>query len=158
MGDLHDALDDLAGFGWIPGIDAILTGVRTVADAAENGALSLDGTQTLLTLTGNPYGPDLTTVLSLLAAHITHPDTNRALRDLPGDTQKTVQHLGELHVFETAELAPRDYPNEAAGLISAAADWSEGRAQTMTHLDDDQHKALSDKVAKANKQSTNRPR
>lgn len=154
MSDLHDALSDFQGFDRIPGIAKILTGIKETADAASCGQLSLDATQTVLSLTASPDNPDLPHLLSLLAAHLTNPDTNLALTALDDDTRKTVQRLGEIHVYETAEFTPRDYPNEAAGLIYEAA---EGRSNTV-NLTDDGRKALSEKVRKANKQSESRPR
>ena len=154
MGDLGDTLDDLTGLGWIPGITPILTGIRQLADAAQNGRLTLDATQTALTLLANPNGPDLPELLAHLAAHLTHPDTNPTLTTLDPATRKTVQLLGENHVRDTADYTPRDQPNEAAGLIYEAA---ERRCHAMS-LTDDERKVLSEKVRKANKQSTNRPR
>ncbi|MEU9947083.1 hypothetical protein [Streptomyces sp. NPDC047939] len=155
MGDLQDTLDDLAGFDWVPGIRKILNGFQEVADAATAGKLDADATQTTLTLLANPHGPDLPQALALLAAHLMTQHTNPALAFLDDDTVKTVQRLGEQHVFETAEYTPRDHPNEAAGLIYEAA---EGRSQAMTYLDDAQRKELSDKVKKVNKDSQSRPR
>ncbi|WP_392838755.1 hypothetical protein [Streptomyces sp. LN500] len=154
MSDLHDALADFQGLDWIPGIAHILTGIQEIADAATRGQLSLDATQTTLPLTANPDGPDLPQLLSLLAAHLTNQDTNQALTALDDDTRKTVQRMGENHVRETADYTPRDYPNDAAGLIYEAA---EGRSNAM-NLTDDGRKALSEKVRKANKQSASRPR
>lgn len=155
MTPLDDTLDDLDGFAWIPGMAQILDGIRTAQQAAANGQLNLDATQTLLVLLGNPNGPDLQQALAELAQTITNPDTNTALRALDPHTVKTVQHLGELHVYETAEYAPRDHTNEACGLVYEAAQHAGGRCQTVT---DDERKELSKKVADANKKSINRPR
>jgi len=118
MTALDDTLDDLAGFGWIPGLDQILDGIRTAKAAAAAGELSLDATQTLLALLGNPDGPDLPEALAGLAPTITNPATNPALDQLAPDTAKAVQLLGELHAHETADYTPRDHTNEAAALIS----------------------------------------
>ena len=146
MTALDDTLDDLAGFGWIPGIRQILDGLTTARDAATNGQLSADATQTLLVLTSNPHGPDLTEALAHLVQDLTNPATNRALTGLPDDVAKRVQHLGELHVYETAEYAPREQPNEAAGLIYEHADTTEGGC---TAVDDE----LRRKNAEKNKRS-----
>lgn len=154
MSDLDDTLDALTGFGWIPGITHILTGIQELADAAQHDHLSLDATQTTLSLLANPNGPDLPELLAHLAAHLTHAATNPALTALDDDTRKTVQLAGERHVHDTAEYTPRDHPNEAAGLIDETV---RGGVAPMTLLDDDQHKELSDKVRKVNKQSTSRP-
>ena len=152
MSDLHDALDDFDGLDWIPGLTKVLDGIQDIADAAQNGQFTLDATQTTLSLLANPNGPDLPQLLALLAAHLTNPDTNPTLTALDHRTRKTVQLAGEHHVHDTAEYTPRDHPNHAAGLIDEAT-----RGGAMTLLDDDQHKELSDKVRKVNKQSTNRP-
>ncbi|MFC9891547.1 hypothetical protein [Streptomyces pilosus] len=154
MTALDDTLDDLAGFDWLPGIALILEGLRTIRDTAANGQLTADATQTLLVLAANPHGPDLTEALAHLAQDLTNPTTNQALTGLPDDVAKKVQHLGELHAYETAEYTPRDNPNEAAGLISQH-DTPEGRCEAM---DDAARKELSRKNAEKNKQSSNRPR
>lgn len=122
LGDeLADALDDLAGLAWLPGMSDILTGIRTAQAAAAAGELTLDQTQTYLSGLADPHNQDLTLVLALLARCLTNPATNPALLSLDLDTQKDVQHLGEIHVFEAAECAPRDRTNEAAGLIYEGA-------------------------------------
>lgn len=154
MTEIHDLLDgaDFDGLDWIPGIAKILDGISEMADAAQAGRYTLDATQTTLSLLANPHGPDLPHLLALLTAHLTNPATNPSLTALDDETRKTVQLAGEHHVHDTAEYAPRDHPNNAAGLIDEAT-----RGGAMTLLDDDQRKELSDKVRKVNKQSTNRP-
>ncbi len=154
MTALDDTLDDLAGFDWIPGIAEFLAFARTARDAAAHGQLTADATQTLLVLIANPNGPDLTEALAHLVQDLTNPATNRALTGLPDEVAKKVQHLGEMHAYETAEYAPRDQPNEAAGLIYEH-DTHEGRCTDMT---DAEREELSKKVKDANKQSENRPR
>lgn len=149
MTGLDDTLDDLTGFAWIPGVQQIVDGITTAQQAARAGELDTDATQTLLSLIGNPHGPDLQEALAGLAREVTNPDTNPTLNDLDNDTRKTVQHLGELHAFETAQYAVRDHTNEAAGLIT------EGRCPAVT---DQQRKELSKKVADANRRSENRPK
>lgn len=121
MTALDDTLDDLAGLAWIPGLAQVLDGLRTLQHTAQTGRLSLDATQTLLAVLGNPNGPDLPEALAYLAQDITNPDTNPALTALDPDTAKTVQHLGELHAHDTADYTPRDHTNEAAGVIAAHA-------------------------------------
>lgn len=155
MTALDDTLDDLAGLAWIPGMAQILNGLSIAQQAARTGGLSLDATQTLLSLLGNPNGPDLTEALAHLAQEITNPDTNPTLTALHPDTAKTVQHLGELHAHETADYAPRDHTNEAAGLIAEHAPHTEGGCTAMT---DAEREELSQKVAEANRQSANRPK
>ena len=155
MTALDDTLDDLAGFDWIPGIALILDGVHALNQAARTGQLTADGTQTALTLLANPHGPDLPHLIAALVQTLTSPD-NRALTGLPDDVAKKVQHLGELHAYETAEYTPRDCPNEAAALIyEHTPASSEGRCQAVT---DAEREELSRKVAEANKRSENRPR
>jgi hypothetical protein len=151
---LDDTLDDLAGFDWIPGVAQVLDGLRTIQTAATNGQLTADATQTLLVLIANPNGPDLTEALAHLVQDLTNPGTNRTLAGLPDEVAKKVQHLGELHVYETAEYAPREQPNEAAGLIYEH-DTRGGRCEAMT---DKEREELSRKNAEKNKQSLNRPR
>lgn len=143
---LDDTLDDLAGFDWIPGVAQILHGLATARDAAANGQLTADATQTLLVLIANPNGPDLTEALAHLVQDLTNPATNRALTGLPDEVAKKVQHLGEMHAYETAEYAPRDHPNEAAGLIYEH-DTRGGRCEAV----DDE---LRRKNAAKNKQSS----
>lgn len=156
MTALDDTLDDLAGFAWIPGVQQIVDGLAAAQQAANNGQLSTEATQTLLSLIGNPHGPDLQEALAGLAQEITHPDSNPALTALDPHTAKQVQHLGELHTHDTALYASREHTNEACGLISeAAAQHAGGRCPAVT---DEQRKELSKKVADANKKSINRPR
>lgn len=116
--DLLGLLDALDGFAWLPGMDLILAGARQMAEAAAAGELGLDETQTLLTVIAKPGGTDLTELLALLARTLTSPTHNRAIDQLDPDTTKTVQRLGEVHAFETAEVAVREHTNEAAGLIA----------------------------------------
>ncbi|KPI31443.1 hypothetical protein OV320_2659 [Actinobacteria bacterium OV320] len=118
MSALDDTLDDLAGFAWIPGVDQILDSIRTAKNAAARGELSLETAQTLLTLLGNPAGPDLPEALAGLATDVTNPATNPTLNSLDPDTAKDVQRLGEQHARDTADYTPRDHTNEAAALIS----------------------------------------
>ncbi|MDX3531614.1 hypothetical protein P1P75_35780 [Streptomyces sp. ID05-39B] len=120
MAGLDDSLADLDGFGWIPGVQQILDGIHTAQQAATEGRLPLEATQTLLALLGNDGGPDLMEALAHLAVHITNPDTNPALNAIDDDTAKTVQHLGELHAHTIADT-PRHHTTEAAGLIDHAA-------------------------------------
>jgi hypothetical protein len=156
--DLADLLDDLAGFAWIPGFGGVVDSIRTAAEAAAAGQLTTDQTQTGLALCGNPNGPDLIQALALLAKSLTNPATNLALAGMDDDTRKTVQLLGELHAHDTAEYGIREHTNEAAGLIYETT-LTTGRGCTqMSRLTDDDRKELSEKAAKANKQSTNRPR
>lgn len=155
MTALDDAIDDLAGLAWIPGVGQILAGLDTAQQAARTGQLGLEATHTLLVLCGNPNGPDLTEALAGLAQEITNPDTNPSLTALDDDTRKTVQLLGELHVHDTADYTPRQHTNEAAGLIAEHAPHTEGGCTAMT---DAERKELSQKVKDANKQSSNRPK
>ena len=118
MTEFHDTLDDLAGFAWIPGVGQVLDGLRTIRDTAASGRLDLDTVQTLLTLCGNPDGPDLPELCARLAQDLTNPDTNPALTTLHPDTAKQVQRLGEQHARDTADYTPRHHTTEAAALIS----------------------------------------
>ena len=97
---------------------------------------------------------DSTEALAHLVQDLTNPATNRALTGLPDDVAKRVQHLGELHVYETAEYAPREQPNEAAGLIYEH-DTRGGRCEAVT---DQEKEALSKKLKEVNERSENRPR
>ncbi|GGS96290.1 hypothetical protein [Streptomyces violaceus] len=155
MAALEDTLDDLDGFAWIPGVQHFFQFMQEARQAAATGRLSLDATQTLLSLLGNPNGPDLPQALADLAQDLTNPDTNTALNGLDPDTVKEVQLLGELHAHDTADYTPRDHTNEACARISEAAQHAGGRCQAVT---DDERKELSKKVADANKKSINRPR
>jgi hypothetical protein len=155
MAALDEVFEDLDGFGWIPGIGQILDGARTLQTAIRDGQVDADATQTALTIFANPHGPDLVEVLSLLVQELTNPRTNPALAVLPDEPRKTVQQLGEVHVLETA-YAPRDCPNEAAGLISEHTPTNgEGRCQAVT---DAEREELRRKVAEANKRSENNRR
>lgn len=156
MSDLDNALADLDGFDWIPGIRQILDGARTLHTAIRAGQVDADATQTALTILANPHGPDLPEILALLVQDLTNPATNPALAGLPDEIAKDVQLLGETHVHQTADYTPRDCPNEAAGLISEHTPTSsEGRCPAVT---DAEREALRRKVAEANKRSENRPR
>ncbi|MCX4571618.1 hypothetical protein OOK48_35450 [Streptomyces viridodiastaticus] len=157
MSDLDNALDRLDGYEWIEGIDQIANGARALAAASRAGRLNFDATQTSLNLLGDPNEPDvdLPGIFALLVQELTNPKTNPTLAVLPDEPRKTVQQLGESHVLETA-YAPRDCPNEAAGLISEHTPTSsEGRCQAVT---DAEREELRRKVADVNKRSENRPR
>ena len=156
MAALDEVFEDLDGFGWIPGIGQILDGARTLQTAVRDGQVDVDATQTALTIFANPHGPDLPEILALLVQDLTNPHTNPALSGLPDEVAKDVQLLGETHVHQTADYAPRDCPNEAAGLISQHAPTSsEGKCQAVT---DAEREELRRKVAEANKRSENRSR
>ncbi|MGW3400140.1 hypothetical protein [Streptomyces zhihengii] len=114
--ELDGILDDLDGLAWIPGVDLILAGIREAAQAAADGRLDTDSTSTLLTTIANPNGPDLTGALAQLVQHLTSRH-NRALDRLDPHTAKKTAELGERHAHDTALYAPKDGPNEAAGLI-----------------------------------------
>lgn len=109
--DLAGVLDDLAGIH--PGIDLIRDGIRLLALSGH----SLDKTQTLLATIAGSDGFDVLTALSLLVQRLTNPTANPCLRALPLQVQKDVQHLGEQHVYETAEFASREPVAEAAARI-----------------------------------------
>ncbi|TXS50165.1 hypothetical protein [Streptomyces sp. t39] len=114
--ELAGLLEDLDGLSWVPGVDLILAGIREAATAATDGRLDTDTTSTLLSAIANPHGPDLTAALAHLAQHLTSTQ-NRALDQLDPHTAKKVAELGERHAHDTALYAPKDGPNEAAGLI-----------------------------------------
>ncbi|MGW7630469.1 hypothetical protein ACWGKO_16260 [Streptomyces griseoincarnatus] len=156
MAALDEALEDLDGFAWIPGIGQILDGARTLHTAIRTGQVDADATQTALTILANPHGPDLVEILALLVQDLTNPQTNPALAALPDEVAKDVQLLGETHVHQTADYTPRDCPNEAAGLISEHTPTNgEGRCQAVT---DAEREELRRKVAEANKRSENNRR
>lgn len=154
MTALDDTLDDLAGLAWLPGIGQILDGIRTAQRAAHDGRLTLDATQTLAVLLGNPSGPDLIEALAHLAQDLTHPDTNPTLTALDPDTCKAVQLLGEQHARDTADYAIRDHTNEAAALITEAAPHAREEVPAVLRLNDDERKKLSEKNAAKNKRSS----
>lgn len=155
MTTLDEVLDDLSGFAWIPGMAQVIDGLRTAQHAAATGQLSVDGTQTLLTLLGNPHGPDLIEALAGLAQTITNPTTNRSLTDLDPEAVKAAQLEGELHAHETADYTPREHTNQAAGLLYEAALTTGRRCTAVT---DKEKEELSKKLAKVNKDSSNRPK
>ncbi|WP_042174514.1 hypothetical protein [Streptomyces sp. NBRC 110035] len=152
--ELADALEDFHGFAWIPGLAKILDGLADMDTAIRAGHMSTDATQTLLTILGNPSVPDLPHLLAVTVQTLTGPD-NPTLHHLPDDIRKNLQHLGELHAFETAEYIPRDHTNEAAALITENRLHTRGEVPAMT---EEQRKELSRKNAEKNKQSINRPR
>lgn len=155
MAALDEALEDLDGFAWIPGIAQILDGARTLHTAIRAGQVDADATQTALTVLANPHGPDLPKILALLVQDLTNP-TNPALAGLPDEVAKDVQLLGETHVHQTADYTPREAPNEAAGLISEHTPTSsEGRCPAVT---DAEREELRRKVADVNKRSENNRR
>jgi hypothetical protein len=117
--ELGDALLDFEGLRWIPGISQILDGLTELDAAARAGRISPDATQTLLSTIASPDSVDITHLFALAVTTLTGPE-NRALDGLDEETRKAVQHLGEQHAFTAAEFAPREYTNEAAGLIYEA--------------------------------------
>ncbi|MDX3279068.1 hypothetical protein [Streptomyces scabiei] len=155
--ELADALIDFEGLEWIPGVAKFLEGFAEINEAAHTGRLTADATQTLLSLLGNPNSPDLNHLLALTAKTLTGPE-NQALTALDDETRKTVQHLGEEHAFQVAEYAPRDCPNEAAGLIYEHTQAPDTARRGCTQMTDAEREELSKRVAEANKQSANRPR
>lgn len=117
--ELDDALEDFDGFRWIPGLAKVLDGFAEMDAAARSGRMTDDATQTLLSILGNPSGTDLQYLKALVVKTLTGPD-NQALAGLDDETRKNLEHLGELHAYETAEYGIREHTNEAAALITGA--------------------------------------
>lgn len=117
--DLDNTIDDLAGFGWIPGIDHILTGLRETQDAITRGDLTTDATQTLIAVLAGSAGADLITAIGQLTAHATNPDTNPALRTLTRQQQKDTRHQGELALFDLTAPRIHQAASNASGAISS---------------------------------------
>lgn len=115
--EIAEQIEDFEGFRWIPGVGKVLDGLADMDAAARQGLLSLDATQTLLSILGNPTGTDIQSLAALVVRTLTGPD-NQALTGLPSKTRKALEGLGALHEFETEKYAVREHTNEAAGLIS----------------------------------------
>jgi hypothetical protein len=111
--ELGIVLDDLAGIH--AGIDLIRDGIRLLA----HDRLTLDQTQLLaVTLAGGTDGSDVLTLIGLLVARLTNPDSNPALRGLPFDRQKNTQLHGERlvrHIADDHEL--HQHASNASGAI-----------------------------------------
>jgi hypothetical protein len=150
--ELDGLLEDLVGGSNVhPGMRLIADGVRAIA---EDQTLTIPATQLLLAQLCGNADVDLVTVIGALQAWLTDPATNPALRGLPDDVRKTVQHQGELGAYD---LADPDLRTPAA-TACAALDQTERRCPDMTRLDEKEKEQLSKKVAEANKRSENRPR
>ncbi|MFE4915830.1 hypothetical protein ACFRCX_30460 [Streptomyces sp. NPDC056652] len=107
---LAGLLDDTAGIH--PGIDLIREGLGLLALDRHTP----DQTQTILYTLAGADGLDLTTGIALLVQRLTNPDSNPCLRALPLDRQMELQHLGKLHVHDTADT-DRQNIAEAISLI-----------------------------------------
>ncbi|MFJ2279249.1 hypothetical protein ACIOEZ_34435 [Streptomyces sp. NPDC087866] len=116
--DLDNTIDDLAGFGWIPGIDQILDGLAVAQDAITRGDLTPDATQTLIAVLAGSAGVDLVTAIGQLITHATDPDTNPALHTLTRDQQKETRHQGELALFDLTDPRIHQAAANASGAIS----------------------------------------
>lgn len=110
--ELAGVLDDLAGIH--PGIDLIRDGIRLLALDRH----ALGGTQLLaVALAGSPDGTDVLTAIGLLAARITNPDTNPALRTLPFEAQKDAQRHGENLLHHLTDPDLHQHASNASGAI-----------------------------------------
>ncbi len=111
--ELAGLIEDLTGID--PGIDLLCDAARWIALSQH----SVDHTQTLsVTLAGSPDGTDALTLIGLLVARITNPDSNPALRDLPFDRQKNTQLHGERlvrHIADDHDL--HQHASNASGAI-----------------------------------------
>ncbi|THA29207.1 hypothetical protein E6R18_25185 [Streptomyces sp. A1277] len=116
--DLDNTIDDLAGLDWIPGIDHILTGLRTTQDAITRGDLTPDTTQTLLAVLAGSAGVDLITAIGQLITHATNPHTNPALHTLTRAQRKETQHQGELALFDLTDPRIHQHASAASAAIS----------------------------------------
>jgi hypothetical protein len=145
--DLGWLLDDLTdGSNIHAGIHQMADGSRTVA---EDTSLDIPATQLLLTqLCGNADALDAVGAIAGLIEWVTS-DANPALANLPLEIRKNVQHQGELaaHALRDPEL------RDATALACAALN-----VRKEVHpVTDNERKELSQKVADANKRSSNRP-
>ncbi|MFD7615793.1 hypothetical protein [Streptomyces sp. NPDC059802] len=119
-GDLADLLDDLAGLSWLPGFDYLTAFIRTAAEAAARGELTLDATQTYLAvLAGSSDGTDILTAIAHLVARLATADTNPALRQIPLDQQKAAQHHGEQAQYHLTDDWLHQHASDASAAISS---------------------------------------
>jgi hypothetical protein len=112
--DLGDALDDLAGFRWLPGIAQILDGIETAATTP----LTADQTQTMCAVIAGSAGADLLSLLGLLVQRLTNPTSNPCLRQLPEDQRKQTQRYGEQVAFDLLEPDLHQAASEASAAIT----------------------------------------
>lgn len=110
--ELGGVLYDLEGVH--PGIDLIRDGIRLLA----LDRLTLQQTQLLIvTLAGTTDGTDLLTAIGHLAARLTNPDSNPALRALPFDQQKNTQRNGENLLHHLTDPDLHQHASNASGAI-----------------------------------------
>ncbi|QLJ06832.1 hypothetical protein HZZ00_38035 (plasmid) [Streptomyces sp. NEAU-sy36] len=145
--ELGDLLADLAdGSNIHPGIRLIAAGYRAIA---EDQSLSIPATQLLIAqLSAAADGVTVVAAAGRLIEWLT--SENPVLASLPDAIRKTVQRQGEL-----ACSALRD--TELTALASEACAALDTRKEVHP-VTDTERKELSQKVADANRQSTNRPK
>jgi hypothetical protein len=149
--ELEGLLEDLTdGSNIHPGIRQIADGIRAIA---EDQTLDIPGTQLVLAQLCGNADVDTVTIIGALHAWLTNPATNPALRTLPDELRKTVQHQGEL-----ADYALRDPDLRQPAATACAALDDIPREVNPMRLTDEQRKELSKKVADANKRSENNRR
>ncbi|GGU62572.1 hypothetical protein [Streptomyces lavendofoliae] len=113
LDDLGDALHDLDGFRWLPGIAQILDGIETAATTP----LTADQTQTMCAVLAGSTGADVLTLIGLLIQRLTTPATNPALRALPDTQAKAAQAAGEKAAYLLTAHDLHQPAAEAAGAI-----------------------------------------
>ncbi|HEX5567108.1 MAG TPA: hypothetical protein VFY14_09335 [Streptomyces sp.] len=121
--ELADVLADLDGIH--PGIDLIRTGLRLIADDTH---LDVNTTQVLLAiLAGSPDATDILGAIGHLAARLTNPDSNPALRPLPADARKETCHQGELTAYHLTDPDLRHTAANACAALDSPMDANAGQ-------------------------------
>jgi hypothetical protein len=150
--ELEGLLEDLTdGSNVHRGIRLLAEGFRAIA---EDQTLDIPGTQLVIAQLCGNADVDTITIIGALHAWLTDPATNPALRSLPDDVRKTVQHQGELAHYALADPDLR----QPAATACVALDHTERRCTDMSRLTDKEKENLSKKVKEVNDWSKNRPR
>jgi hypothetical protein len=141
--ELEGLLEDLVdGSNVHRGIRLLAEGFRAIA---EDQTLDVPGTQLVIAQLCGNADVDTITIIGALHAWLTDPATNPALRSLPDDVRKTVQHQGELAHYALADPDLR----QPAATACAALD----TPREVNPVTDAEREELSKKVAEANKRS-----
>lgn len=111
--DLDDTLEDLSGIH--EGIDHIRHGLAVLA----NSTHTADRLQTIIAALAGSEGADVLTAIAHTVEHLTNPDTQPAVADLPAERRKACEHHGQLAAYTLNDPDLRTHTSNASAAISS---------------------------------------
>ncbi|MYR75201.1 MULTISPECIES: hypothetical protein [unclassified Streptomyces] len=111
--DLDDTLDDLSGIHH--GIDHIRHGLALLAASTHTA----DRLQTIIAALAGSDGADVLTAIAHTITHLTNPDTQPAVANLPAERRKACEHHGQLAAYNLQDPDLRTHTSNASAAISS---------------------------------------